>query len=218
MRCWAVDVEVGGSVLTIPPLPAADWWPLLADDDLETFLEMLPTGHDLEDRLIEDPGIGRELAAALLEALEEVAGRPVDQARVIAGVAMQAWSWVGGRMALSGFRWDVMPLAAALDALHVTLQKNLTEEGLKQYEALLNQAAPKKIDKAQALSDFESGAGPRPSPEPLRSTGEPSGDSPPRTRRPPQPPRRRGPSGAPTTPPATPGRSDPPARSDTPPA
>lgn len=199
MRCWAVDVEIGGQVYTIPALPAADWWPVLAEQG--SVLDLLPAGLDLDDLLIDggiEPGA---LESAFRDVLEEVCGRPIGQAEAIAGVAISGWAWVGGAMALAGFRWDVMPLSAALDALHATILERLGEEDRKKYEALLQQAAPKSLDRAAAISEFESAAGPRPAPAPLRSNGEPSSGSPPRTRQPSLPPRRYGPSAAPTTPP-----------------
>lgn len=200
MRCWAVDVEIGGRLWTIPPLPAADWWPVLAGD--ESMLGLLPAGSDLEDLLI-DGKVGRsDLESAFHDALEEASGRTAEEAGVIAGMALGMWTWVGGKLSLAGFRWDVMPLGAALDAIHAVLMENLNEEGVKRYEQLLKQAVPKQIDRAAALSSFEEIAGPRPSPAPLRSSAALSGDPPARTRQPSQPPRRRVPSGAPTTPPA----------------
>lgn len=202
MRCWAVTVEIGGRAYTIPPLPAVDWWPLLAEGaTAETMIEMLPPGHDLDDRLLDEASISGELRDAFSDALEEVCGRTIAEAQAIAGVALAAWTWVGGKLALSGFRWDVMPIAAALDAIHTLLMTESNEDFRKQYEKLLAGAAPKKhLDRAAALSEFEAAAGPRPTAVPL-ATGGPSGDSLARTRQPPQPPRRRDRSTAPTPPP-----------------
>lgn len=211
MRCWAVDVEIGGAVHTIPALPAADWWPVLAGETPP--FDLLPAGHDIDDLLIDGKIDSGELASAFRDAIEQACGRSQEEAVTIAAVAAGAWSWVGGRMALAGFRWDVMPISAALDALHAIFMEHLNDEGRKKYEALLAQAGPKQLDRAAAISEFEELAGPRPAPAPLRSSAAPSGSPPPRTRQPSQPPRRRGPSGAPSLPPAPPDRSDPAARS-----
>lgn len=200
MRCWEVDVEIGERVYTIPALPAADWWPVLAGD--ASAIELLPAGIDLEDLLIDGEIESGELESAFRDALEETCGRTLEEAGVIAGMALGMWAWVGGKLSLAGFRWDVMPLGAALDAIHAVLMENLSEDGQKRYEQLLNGAAPKQLDRAAAISSFEELAGPRPRPAPLRSTAAPSGDQPARTRQPSQPPRRRVPSGAPTPPPA----------------
>ena len=33
LRVWAVEVTVGGRVLRVPPLPAADWLPVVIRSD-----------------------------------------------------------------------------------------------------------------------------------------------------------------------------------------
>lgn len=199
MRCWAVDVELGGEVYTIPPLPAADWWPVLADGSVAAMLDLFPAGTDLDDRLISDPIIAGEMESAFRDAIETACGRTAEEAVVIAQVAIPNWAWANGKLTLAGFRWDTMPIAAALDALHALFLEYLTEEGRKEYESALKKAAPARLDRRRALSEFEAGAGPRPAP--ARSSAAPSGDSPTRTRQPSQPPRRRAPSAAPTPPP-----------------
>ena len=199
MRCWAVDVEIGGQEYTIPPLPAVDWWPVLTGE--ASALDLLPPGLDLDDLLIDGRIESGGLESAFRDAIEAAAGRPLGQAQFLAASAISAWAWLGGKLALAGFRWDAMPLSAALDAIHALLLEHLGDEDRKKYETLLHQAAPTEIDRAAAISEFESAAGPRPAPAPLRSNGAPSGDSPARTRQPSRPPRRRAPSGAPTPPP-----------------
>lgn len=203
MRCWALDLEIGGQIYTVPPLPAADWWPLLAGrDDYVEMIGMLPPGHDLEDRILAgEIGTG-DLASVFLDGLEQICGRPVKQAAVIAAVAESGWAWVGGQLALAGFRWDVMPLAAVLDAVHMIALERLTEEDRARYEKLLADADP-EATRAAALSDFENAAGPRPA----GSSAAPSGDTPPRTRTPSRPPRPRAPRAEPTPPPGAPAHS-----------
>lgn len=219
MRCWAVDIELGGQVYTVPPLPAADWWPILAGGDLAAVLGLIEDG-DIDDRLLDESISSAELEQAFTDAVEEVSGRTLHEAVTIAGAASVLWSWVGGRLARYGFRWDVMPLAAALDAVHGLLMENLTEEFRAKYEALLRPPVL-KIDREQAVADFAAVVGAPPPTGGVRmplSSDAPSGDTPPRT--PPQPrsrrPRAR--SDAPTKPPATPVRSAPAAMNEHPPA
>lgn len=197
MRCWAVDVTVGDTVVTIPPLPAVDWWPLLADGaGASTMIGLLPDSDRFDEELLAGRIDGEELASAFLEAVQEVSGRTLAEAQVIAGVAEAGWMWIGGALAQRGFRWDVMPLGAALDAVHALVLERLSDEDRKKYEQLLAQAAPEKLDRGRAISEFEAAAGPRP-----QATAAPSGDTPPRTRTPSRPPRPRAPRAAPMPPP-----------------
>ena len=215
MRCWAVEIELGGRIYTVPPLPAVGWWPILAEERLAAVLNLLEDSGDLDDRLLDGEINSAELEQALTEAVEEVSGRTMHEALVIVSVAASAWWWIGGRLARHGFRWDVMPLAAALDAVHGLLMENLTEEFKKKYEAALNPPV-KKIDRAQAVNNFATLAGPMPTGGvrmPL-SSDAPSGDTPTRSqpRQQSRPPRVR--SAAPNSLPAPRARSGPAARSE----
>lgn len=212
MRCWAVDVEVAGSVYTIPPLPAADWWSLLADGGPAALIDLLPEGHDLDDRFLDEASIAGELESAFLDTVEQATGRPFKVALTIVEVARGGWWVIGGKLAQRGFRWDVMPIAAALDAIHLLIIESLPEDARKKYEAAIEQAG-RDSGQQRAVSDFESIAGPMPTAvarRPVESTGAPSGDARSRIRPLSQPPRPRDRSGAPTTPldrPAGSGRS-----------
>lgn len=212
MRIWAVELNLGGRVFEIPALPAADWLPLLMEGDVTSVLD-----------LIEDPALDRmilsgeiapaELAASVNMAVEQVSGRPVHQATVLAQVARLQWTVVGGDLARRGLRWDEVPLAAALDAIHVTVLTHLrttaneeeTRAGLpspaQRFQDLMNGepapadgAAPRarRPNRQKAMADFEDMAGPRPAPAPVpaTATAAPSGGGRPRTRqRPRQRPR-----------------------------
>lgn len=223
LRCWAIGVELGGQEYTLPALPAAGWWPLLAEPSPAALLDMI-TDPDLSDRLLADEIETEEIEQALVELIEEVAGRPFMAAMVTIEVATQHWASVNGQLVRDGVRWDVLPLGAVLDAIHALLLERLGDGKNEktqrlyrdEYLAALETPLPGQRNK-KALSDFEALAGPRPTAvaaeQQPRSSAAPSEGTRSRIRTPSRPPRRPALSGAPTTPPATPERSDQPARS-----
>lgn len=207
MRCWAIDVQLGDRTHTLPPMPAADWWPvLLAESPLEELLLLFDADDiDLDERLLGGSLLAEQMTTALTDAVEQAAGRTLYEAVVIAQVAQIAWAWVGGQLARYGFRWDSAPLGAALDAVHGLFMEKTTDEFREKYEAALKKAVPAKVRKAdqrKALSEFEQFAGPKPTAAALsRSSAAPSAGTPPRTPR--RPPSRRlpVPPAEPTSPP-----------------
>ncbi len=210
MRCWAVEVELAGHVFTIPAMPAADWWPLLLAQDTSTFLDALMSTKkdvDLDLALLDGTLTGEEVRDVHMDTIEEAAGRSFHAAVVLAAAADAAWPMVSGHLATRGFRWDVMPLGAALDAVYLTMINGLDEEARKKFEAFLDNEAmttPKSRrrgpDRERVRSEFEQFAGPMPTAGSL-STGVPSDNARPRTRQRPRPPLPDDPSSAPTTPP-----------------
>jgi len=202
MRCWAIDVELAGRVFTIPALPAADWWPVLIRADPATVLDLL-TSTDAET--VDDILLTGELdPEALTDAVEQAAGRPFMAACVLAAAANLHWPVVNGQLARRGFRWDVMPLGAALDAVHLTLTEGMDEKDRVKFLTLLDNPVPgRKRDRKKGVEDFEVVAGPRPTTG-VTATGAPSEGSRPRTRQRPRPPRQDVRSTAPTPPPAPP--------------
>lgn len=239
MRCWAVGVTLGGREYTIPALPAVSWWPVLADMRASAFLDLIP-GTDLTEHLMTGEVPDSEIEEALIEALEETAGRPVAAAMVIAGLVSQHWAVFNGQLVRDGVRWDVLSLAAVLDALHALILERLgdqrdekTQQLLRdKYLAMLEQPLPgtsRGIDHERRADDFAQIAGPMPTggvrrpvtdtaEQPARSTVARSAGTPSKTPPPSPPPRPHGRSGAPTERPATPGRSERAARSALPPA
>lgn len=202
MQCWQVELELGGRTYTVPALPAVDWWPILIDLDLMAILDLTDTSA-LDDQLLDGEVTNEDLGTVLKDALEEVTGRSMHVAYVLAVTAEQNWMRINGKLAQSGFRWDEMPLAAALDAVYAaTLDLFQKQEDLDKFLAILDNdslTAPgkKRTASAKIKDEFETMAGPRPTGG-VRSSGEPSGSARPRTRSQPRPRRRAGPSGEPT--------------------
>jgi hypothetical protein len=224
MRCWAIELELGGRTFDVPALPAADWWPVLVSGDLGQILDFVVSSPDdpanLDDLLLTgriDPG---DLGEALTDAIETTAGRSLHSALVLAYVARTQWSSINGAMVTRGFRWDVQPLGAALDAIYAEVTSRLNKDDLTSFLATLeNEALTKGGRKAKVsekvVSEFEGLAGPRPT-SGVKSTGAPSDNARPRTRTRPRPPRQGGPSGEPRRPRAPRAGSGPAASSESP--
>lgn len=216
MRCWSIEVELGGRTYDVPALPAADWWPVLANDDRARILDMI-SSTDLDERMLSGEVTGAEISNAMTDAIEQIAGRSFHVAYVIALVAEMSWDAVGGELAMRGFRWDVMPLGAALDAVYLVMIRGMEEDSRKKFDAALRNESlttpgkrPSARQRQKVVSEFEAMAGPRPTAG-VRANAEPSDSGPPRT---PPPPRRRrqsDPSPEPRQRPGQPADSDRPA-------
>lgn len=222
MRCWAIELELGGRAYEVPALPAVDWWPVLVSADLGQILDfVVSTPEDpfnLDDLLLEGAFTTAELTTALTDALEETAGRSFHAAFVLATVANSQWAAINGAMVQGGFRWDEQPLGAALDAIYAVVTGRLNEEALKKFLALLDNEAlttggkPTPRQRAKVENEFESMAGPKPTAG-VVATGAPSGSGRPKTQPRLQRPRQGGRSGAPRQRPGPPAGSDPGASS-----
>lgn len=183
MRCWAIELEVGGRVFEIPALPAADWWPVFVSGDLSKIIDLVES-PELDDHLLEHGAAG--IGEALKDAAEEVAGRSLHVALVLAQVAKTGWPAIGGDLAVRGFRWDIAPVAAALDAIYATALKLLPDQkAVDKFLAVLDNEALTSGEKTtaqreKALDDFAAMAGPKPT-SGVKSNAEPSEDGRPRT-------------------------------------
>jgi hypothetical protein len=209
MRCWAVEIELGGRVYEIPALPAVEWWPVLASGDLNRVLDFIESRPDdprnVDDLLLSGEFSAEELTEALTDAIEETAGRSFHAAIVLATVANGQWPAIGGALAQAGFRWDEQPLGAALDAIYAAIVERLNKDALDQFLALLENEAltatgkRKGRNREKVMSEFEAMAGPRPTTG-VVATGERSGSERPRTRPRLQPRRQAARSASPTRP------------------
>jgi hypothetical protein len=203
MRCWALELELGGRTFDVPALPAADWWPVLVSGDLSQVLDFIvSTSGDLDEMLLNGEVTQKQLSQALTDAVEETAGRPLHAALVLASLAAMHWSSINGALVLRGFRWDQQPLGAALDAIYAEVTGRLKKDELDKFLALLENEAltsgkPTPRQRAKMVDEFEGMAGPRPT-SGVKSTGGPSGSARPKTRTRPRPPRQGDPSREPT--------------------
>lgn len=194
MGCWPVTVELGGREYEIPGLSAARWWQVLVGDVDVT--DLLPVGANdaIDEQLLNGTLSSAEMTETLTAALEEVVGRPLKSALYLVALAMHQWEAVSGRLALAGFRWDVMPIAAALDAIYFMRMENADEESRAEFLKNYDPEAALKAEKAAAQAAFAEMAGPKP----VRSNAAPSAGTRARTPRPYRPRRPREQSSPPT--------------------
>ena len=224
MRCWPIELELGGRTYDVPALSAVDWWPVLVSGDLSQILDFVVSSPEdpfnLDDLLLEGKVDNGDLAQALSDAIEAAAGRSFHASFVIATVARSEWAAVNGALARRGFRWDEQPLGAALDALYATLTEHMSKDNLGKFLEVLEDeslTAPgkKRAPSERIVNEFESMAGPKPKTG-VKSTGAPSDNARPKTRRRPRPPRQGVPSREPMSPREPPAGSDPGASSGSP--
>lgn len=224
MRCWAIELELGGRTYDVPALPAVDWWPVLISADLSMILDFVTSTPEdlfnLDDLLLEGVFNSAELTEVLMDAIEEAAGRSFHAAFVLATVARSQWSAINGAMVQGGFRWDEQPLGAALDGIYAVVTSRLNEEALKKFLALLENETlttgkRRGRSRERVENEFETLAGPKPTKGAV-ATGAPSDSGRPKTRPRLRPVRQDGRSGAPKRRPGPPAGSGPGASSGSP--
>lgn len=134
---WAVEVEVGGVTLRIPPLPASDWLPFLMSADILGTLDLVED-VDIEGMLLDGAVSIGALREALEQLVESAAGRSPWVAMVIAHTASAHWHVVGADLARVGMRFTEISLGTALDAMYGSLMRAMDEKGIKQFNDSLD--------------------------------------------------------------------------------
>jgi hypothetical protein len=201
MRCWAIEVELGGRTYDVPALSAIDWWPVLTSANPLTVLDIFESS-DVDDRLLSGELEHTEMIGALREVIEEAAGRSFHAAVVLAMVANTQWPVINGALVQRGFRWEGQPLGAVLDAIYAVVTTALEKDARDKFLAVLENEGltngkPTKRQREKLASEFETMAGPRPT-QGVKSTGGPSDSGRPRTQPRLQRPRQGGLSREPT--------------------
>lgn len=195
-------MELGGREFDIPALPAVDWWPVLADPTL--FTELLPDDADLDGMLLDGTVTSADLTEVVEDVIQEATGRTFHAAFVLTTVASVSWPAVGGQLARDGFQWDRQPIGAALDAIYAIVVASLEDKSRDKFLALLedesvSRPGRKRTPSQKVVDEFETMAGPRPTPAPLpgKASAERSGSQPTKTRTQPRQPRQGGRSAVP---------------------
>lgn len=204
MRCWPITIELGGREYEIPALPAVDWWLVLIEYNVLAVLDIVESGPEVDDLLLDGRISGEELTTALTDAIEAATGRSLHAGYVLATAAVSSWAIIGGSLAQRGFRWDVQPIGAALDAIYSLMVDGLEKDQLEKFLAVLDnesltQPGKKRTVSKKVVSEFEAMAGTRPAPAPVpgAASAELSSGSRPRTRQRRQQPRQVGRSAGP---------------------
>jgi hypothetical protein len=185
MRCWAIEIELGGRTYDVPALSAVDWWPVLGGANPLDVLDIVES-NDLEDRVLDGELDHEGMIDALREAVEEAAGRSFHAAVILVMVANSQWPVISGQLVRNGFRWEGQPLGAALDAIYAVVVEVLSKEERDKFLALLDNESltngkPTKRQRAKLDDEFASIAGPKPTTG-VKATGAPSDSARPKTR------------------------------------
>lgn len=149
LRIWAVDAVIAGVAVRVPPLPAADWLPVLASGDVTGVLRL--AGVNLRRQLIAGELTTSELIGALNAVIEQAAGRSSWAAMMLAGSAAAHWHVVGADLARVGVRFDVIPIGAALDAIYGSLCRAMDEKGIARLNASLDRPQGAQAEKGQQV-------------------------------------------------------------------
>lgn len=123
LRCWPVDVDVGGRTWTIPALPAADWMAAALTGWLDIVPGLVDQPAALDDVLDDGTVSYDDCVAAARDALEAAAGcRWWVALRLVHTVC--DWATVGGELLLRGVDPGTAPLGAVLAAAYRAATRN----------------------------------------------------------------------------------------------
>lgn len=182
LRLWAIDVDLAGHTLTIPPRPASAWLEAMLAADLTAIVpDMLHPDHDdVVDRLLDDGQVGYDdLVEASKDAVAEAAGRPWWVAYGLVRGAATSWPTVGGQLVLAGVDLGRVSIAAALDAVYAVITGRMSAQQRASFDASLQRPPPSEVrsgpgrrrGRRQALEQFAQFAGPPPAaPPPATAT------------------------------------------------
>lgn len=137
LRRWAVEVDLGGRTVRIPPLSAADWLGVLMKVDVLAVFDLAEDSIDVEDMLIDGVITIEDAKAAAFQLVECAAGRAPWVAFTLAHLAAGNWSTIGADLGRMSVRFESIPVGAALDAIYGSLCRAMDEKGLKQLELIL---------------------------------------------------------------------------------
>lgn len=142
LRIWAVEATLGGRLLRIPPLPAADWLPVIMAGNVMQAKDLLEDFR-LAECLLAGEFTVAQLRDVLTELIEEATGRTVVAAFAIAGAAAGRWDAIGADVARVGVRFDQISIAAGLDALYASVLRHMDEKTQAQFIRLLVDQKPR---------------------------------------------------------------------------
>lgn len=149
LRVWAVETDVAGRVLRIPPLPAADWLPPLMTSSPLALLE-LADDIDVGGLLLDKELTAVELTDALNMLIESATGRTPWAAILLASFAREHWHVIGGELARAGVNFESISIGAALDAIYTTLCRLMDDKGIAKLNRALDHP-PVDTIKPQAI-------------------------------------------------------------------
>ena len=131
VRCWAIDVDVGGATYTIPALPASEWLLAVLGALSDVVPGLLTRPDELDDQLI-DGHLGEECRTAAREAITAASGTTWWTATRLAQAATQ--TAIGWELTSRGVDPTRLPFAAYLGAVYRTGQKLMDEQGRARWD------------------------------------------------------------------------------------
>lgn len=156
---YSVVLTVAGRDMEIPALPAADWLSILMVESPELdeiFPGLLP---DDDVDLVEDLLAGRELTLdeyedIILSVIETVSARPWWVTIKLIETARTSWDLLGGELTLRGVDATQVSLSSWLDALLLTVIKNMDSKEVTMWCMKLEAPPPDaKVDESEMEMD-----------------------------------------------------------------
>lgn len=156
---YSILLTVGGRDMEIPALPAVDWLSILMVDDpnLDDIFPGLLTIEDtdlVDDLIISGKLDLDECEDIILSVIETVSARPWWVTIKLIETARVSWDLLGGELALRGIDPTHISLSSWLDALLLTVIKNMDPKEVTMWCLKLEAPPPDvKVDEAELEMD-----------------------------------------------------------------
>lgn len=157
VRCWAVDVDIGGRTATIPALPAGPWLAALVVDGWAGIVPGLLLDGPVDDLIADGRATTKECETAARAALAAAAGCPWWTAQRLAHGC--ATAGLGAELTVRGVDPARLPLGAYLAAAYRLATRSLDPAKVARLDAQLD-APPVGVpveewwDRAAAAQQF----------------------------------------------------------------
>lgn len=141
LRVWAIEVDLGGEVYRIPPLPAAVWFTAVLSGEAVPIVPTLLEPADQEavlDRMLRREITRADVDRANREALGAAAGWKWWVAERLIVSAAAEWRIIGGLLQGAGLDLQRMSLGAVLSAMYAMAVTNMKREDRFAFDAQLN--------------------------------------------------------------------------------
>jgi hypothetical protein len=181
LKIWALEVELGDEVFTVPPSPASAWFLAILDED--AVLPLVPGMMDAEaeeriGEMLLDESIDVDLLVTRSrELLTAAAGRSWWEADRLIRSSAASWHIIGGELTRLGVDLDKVSLAAALNAIYVICVRTMDEKERNKFDIDLRLPpigvegvkTEEMYDQQAAEAAFAALMGSATPPEPVRS-------------------------------------------------
>ncbi len=129
LRCWAVEVDIGGGIYRIPPLPAADWLAAISASFTRVVPGMLEGDiEDLLDRVAYGDIPYSELRDAGRDTITQATGMKWWAAARLVYYLDSHWSTIGGAVLMRGIDPSTRSIGAVLTCTYRVLLENCKNE------------------------------------------------------------------------------------------